>query len=165
MSSKLLLRSLEKIKLTRGLNKSSRLKQLNAIEQTNLEGSPSYARQITKDDNLIDWNKDARMIIKKIQGLYPNAYTFYNAKRIKILEAIIACDNNQSNESQDIKNQTKTHRRPGEIIMINKKIGLKIMTNDYPILIKYAQLQGKRATDSYTLSIQSNLSINDNLGV
>ena len=94
MSSKLLLRSLEKIKLTKGLNKSSRLKQLNAIDQTNLKGSPSYARQITKDDNLIDWNQDARKIIKKIQGLYPNAYTFYNAKRIKILEAIISCDNN-----------------------------------------------------------------------
>ena len=49
--------------------------------------------------------------------------------------------------------------------MINKKIGLKIMTNDYPVLIKYAQLEGKKATDSYTLSIQSNLSINDKLGV
>ena len=31
------------------------------------------------------------------------------------------------------------------------------MTNDYPILIKYGQLEGKKATDSYTLSIQSNL--------
>ena len=67
MSSKLLLKSLEKIKLTKGLNKSSRLKQLNAIDQTNLKGSPSYARQITKEDNLIDWNQDARKIIKKFR--------------------------------------------------------------------------------------------------
>lgn len=165
ISSKLLLRSLERIKLTKGLNKSTRLKQLNAIDQTKLKGSPSYARQIRKEDNLIDWNQDARKIIKKIQGLYPNAYTFYNSKRIKILEASLSCDNNQSNESQDIKNQSKTDRIPGKIIMINKKIGLKIMTNDYPILVKYAQLEGKKATDSYTLSIQSNLSINDKLGV
>jgi len=163
MSSKLLLKSLEKIKLTKGLNKSSRLKKLNAIDQTNLKGSPSYARQITKEDNLIDWNQDARKIIKKIQGLYPNAYTFYNSKRIKILEAILSCDN-QSKENQDIKNQSRQHFRPGEIIMINKKTGLKIMTNDYPILIKYAQLEGKKATDSYTLSIQSNLNINNKLG-
>ena len=34
-----------------------------------------------------------------------------------------------------------------------------IMTNDYPIQIKYAQLEGKKATDSYTLSIQSNLKL------
>ena len=89
----------------------------------------------------------------------------YNGKRIKILDAIISCDNNQSKESQDIRNQSKTHRLPGEIIMIDKQIGLKIMTNDYPVLIKYAQLEGKKATDSYTLSIQSNLIINDKLGV
>ena len=48
--------------------------------------------------------------------------------------------------------------------MINKKIGLEIMSNDYPILIKYAQLEGKKATDSYTLSIQSNLKINNKFG-
>jgi len=160
ISSKLLLRSLERIKLTKGLNKSSRLKQLNAIDQTKLGGSPSYARQITKEDNLIDWNQNARKIIKKIQGLYPNAYTFYNSKRIKILEVRISCDNNQSTESQDLKQR----RRPGEIIMINRKIGLKIMTNDYPVLITYAQLEGKKATDSYTLSIQSNMSINSEFG-
>ena len=46
--------------------------QENAIEQRNLKGSPSYARQITKEDNLIDWNQDARKIIKKIQGLKLN---------------------------------------------------------------------------------------------
>ena len=42
--------------------------------------------------------------------------------------------------------------------------GLEIMSNDHPVLVKYAQLEGKKATDSYTLSIQSNLSINDKLG-
>ncbi len=164
ISSKLLLRSLERIKLTKGLNKSTRLKQLNAIDQTKLKGSPSYARQITKEDNLIDWNQDARKIIKKIQGLYPNAYTFYNSKRIKILEACLSCDNNKYKENHNIKNQSRQQFRPGEIIMINKKTGLMIMTNDYPILIKYAQLEGKKATDSYTLSIQSNLNIHNKLG-
>ena len=38
------------------------------------------------------------------------------------------------------------------------------MTNDYPVQIKSAQLEGKKATDSYTLSIQSNLKINNKLG-
>ena len=105
ISSKLLVRSLERIKQTKGLDKSSRLKQLNAIDQSLLKGIPSYARQITKEDNLINWNQNARKIIKKVQGLYPNAYTFHNGKRIKILEAIISCDNNQSKVSQNIKNQ------------------------------------------------------------
>ena len=164
ISAKLLVRSLERIKQTKGLDKSSRLKQLNAIDQSMLKGSPSYARQITKEDNLINWNQNARKIIKKVLGLYPNAYTFHNGKRIKILEANISCDNEQSQESLDMNNQSRQQRRPGEIIMINKEIGVKIMTNDYPVQIKYAQLEGKKATDSYTLSIQSNLSIHDIFG-
>ena len=129
-----------------------------------LKGSPSYARQITKEDNLINWNQNARKIIKKVMGLYPNAYTFHNGKRIKILEACISCDNEQSQEGFDINNQSSHQRRPGEIIMINKEIGVKIMTNDYPVQIKYAQLEGKKAADSYTLSIQSNLNIHHKLG-
>ena len=164
ISAKLLVRSLERIKQTKGLDKSSRLKQLNAIDQSMLKGSPSYARQITKEDNLINWNQNARKIIKKVMGLYPNAYTFHNGKRIKILEANISCDNEQFQESLDMNNQSRQQRRPGEIIMINKEIGVKIMTNDYPVQIKYAQLEGKKATDSYTLSIQSNLSIQQILG-
>ena len=164
ISAKLLVRSLERIKQTKGLDKSSRLKQLNAIDQSMLKGSPSYARQITKEDNLINWNQNARKIIKKVMGLYPNAYTFHNGKRIKILEANLFCDNEQSQESIDMNNQSRQQRRPGEIIMINKEIGVKIMTNDYPVQIKYAQLEGKKATDSYTLSIQSNLSIHNIFG-
>ena len=164
ISSKLLVRSLERIKLTKGLDKSSRLKQLNAIDQSFLKGSPSYARQITKEDNLINWNQNARKIIKKVMGLYPNAYTFHNGKRIKILEANLSCDNEQSQESLYMNNQSRQQRRPGEIILINKEIGVKIMTNDYPVQIKYAQLEGKKATDSYTLSIQSNLNIHHIFG-
>jgi len=164
ISAKLLVRSLERIKQTKGLDKSSRLKQLNAIDQSMLKGSPSYARQITKEDNLINWNQNARKIIKKVMGLYPNAYTFHNGKRIKILEANISCDNEQSQEILDINNQSRQQRRPGEIIMINKEVGVKIMTSDYPVQIKYAQLEGKKATDSYTLSIQSNLSIHHIFG-
>ena len=52
----------------------------------------------------------------------------------------------------------------GEIIMVNQKNGITIMTNDSPIQIKSGQLEGKTRTDGYTLSIQSNLSVNDIIG-
>ena len=35
------------------------------------------------------------------------------------------------------------------------------MTNDIPIIIKYGQLEGRNKTEGYTLSVQSNLSINN----
>ncbi len=164
ISSKLLIKSLERIKMTKSLNTSSRLEELKAIDQSKLNGSPSYARQIKKGDYLIDWKKNARQIIKKIQGLYPNAYTLYNGKRIKILESNTLCDKDLLQNNKNIDSKSIEEGRHGEIIMVEKQIGIMIMTNDYPIQIKNAQLEGKRPTDSYTLSIQTNLKIKDKFG-
>ncbi|WP_269605645.1 methionyl-tRNA formyltransferase [Prochlorococcus marinus] len=164
ISSKLLVNSLNKIELTKGLSKSSRLEYLKAIDQTKLKGKPSYARQIKKEDYLIDWNQNARKIIKKIQGLYPNAYTIYNGKRIKILEASTLENKEKLIESKQIDNESIEKSKGGEVIMINKEDGVIIMTNDFPIQINYAQLEGKKATNSYTLSIQSDLSVSKILG-
>ena len=164
ISSRLLIKSLEKLKMTKGLNKSSRLKKLKAIEQSKLNGDPTYARQIKKEDYLIDWNQKARKIIKKIQGLYPNAYTLYNGKRIKIIDCIIIENKDSLLESKLIDVESIEDKIPGEIIRINKKTGICIMTNDHAIQIRYAQLEGKKATDSYTISVQTNLSTKDLFG-
>ncbi len=164
ISSKLLVKSLEKISQTKGLSKALRLEYLNSIEQSKLDGNPSYARQITKEDFLIDWNDTSRMILKKIQGLYPNAYTIYNCKRIKILDATVITNKIQLEEIHHNYIESTEKRLPGEIITINKKNGVMIMSKDYPIKLIYGQLEGKKATDSYTLSVQSNLSVNNLLG-
>ena len=129
-----------------------------------LKDIPSYARQIKKEDFLIDWNQKSRKIIKKIQGLYPNTYTLYNGKRIKVLEAKIFNNKKPSLEIQNINNEPINDTIPGEIIMINKQDGIIIMANDCPIQIKYAQLEGKKPVDSYTLSVQSKLSVKKILG-
>ena len=164
ISSKLIVKSLKRIRFTKCLNKSSLLGELKAIDQSKLNGSPSYARQIKKEDYLINWNQKARKIIKRIQGLYPNAYTIHNGKRIKILEAIALDETNPLLESNNIGKQSLRKVKPGEILIINKQDGIRIMSSDYPIKIKYAQLEGKKKTDSYTLSVQSNLSVKNIVG-
>ena len=161
ISSELLINALKKIEKTKGLNETERLNKLQAIDQANLIGIPSYARQITKDDYLIDWNQKARNILKKINGLYPNAYTLINGKRIKILEVSLLSDNELTKTTETIGLKPISKLSPGEIIMINQKKGILIMTNDYPILIRYGKLEGKKKTDAYTLSIQSELNINN----
>tara|TARA_B100000945_G_C20401201_1_gene607424 strand:- start:195 stop:1205 length:1011 start_codon:yes stop_codon:yes gene_type:complete len=157
ISSKLLVKSLKRIRLTKSLNKSSILDELKAIDQAKLNGIPSYARQIKKEDYLINWNHTARQILKKIQGLYPNAYTIYKTKRIKILEATILKNIIQLLEKKNIDTKSIVERVPGEIIMINKHDGIIVMTNDFPIQINYGQLEGKKPSNSFTLSVQSNL--------
>ena len=164
ISSNLLVKSLKKIEDIKSVNKSSILEELKAIDQSELIGNPSYARQIIKEDYLIDWDQKASKIINKIKGLYPNAYTLYKGKRIKILEATAIFNKDELLENQIIDKEIIDKTVPGEIIMINKKVGINIMSNDYPIQIKYAQLEGKKATDSYTLSRQSDLSIKNIFG-
>ena len=164
ISSTLLIKALQRIKTTKGLNKLDRLKKLNAIDQSILKGSPSYARQIKKTDYIIDWNQNARKIMKTINGLYPNAYTLFNGKRIKILEAVVLDDKYHSKIKQLKVEKLLDGRIAGEIINISRKDGILIMTKDIPIIIKYGQLEGKNKTEGYTLSVQSNLCINDSLG-
>ena len=164
ISAKLLIKSVEAISMTIGLNTNERLIQLKAIDQSNLNGEPSYARQINKEDYLIDWNHAAKKIIKQIKGLYPNTYTYYNGKRVKVIEASLARDNSLINQNDFFYNNNLGKRKPGEIILIDQKNGIVIMTKDHPILIEYGQLEGKKRTDGYTLSRQSNISINDIMG-
>ncbi len=164
ISSRLLLKSIENLKKTKGLSENQRLNILKAIDQTKLNGEPSYARQIKKEDYLIDWNQYSRIIIKRIQGLYPNAYTFFDGKRIKILEATPLSNKDQSIEIINKKIESMIEITSGEVLMIDKSNGIIIMTKDLPIHIKYAQLEGKAITDGYTLSLQSNLSIKNKLG-
>jgi len=164
ISSKLLIKSLERIRLTKAEDKSSRLEELKAIDQSILNGKPSYARQIKKEDYLIDWNQNSRQIIKKIQGLYPNAYTLYEGKRIKILDAVTITNKDKLEGNSTTNSQSMEVIRPGEIIFINKSDGVMIMTNDFPVNIKYAQLEGKKIVDSYTLSVQSNFIIKNRFG-
>ena len=68
ISAKLLIKALKAIKMTIGLNTNERLLQLKAIEQSKLNGETSYARQIYKEDYLIDWDISAKKIIKRIKG-------------------------------------------------------------------------------------------------
>jgi len=164
LSSKLLIKSLENIKRTKGLNVNNRLEYLKALDQSILNGKPSYARQIKKTDYLIDWNQKGRKIIKKIKGLYPNAYTFYKGKRIKIIEANLLGDENKQGLIEFNEKELPNKTLAGTVMMLKKQDGIIIMTKDIPIQIMIGQLEGKSKTDGYTLSIQSNLRKNDMLG-
>ncbi len=163
ISAKLLIKSIEDIKKTKGLNETNRLSKLNAIDQISIDVKPTYARQIKKEDFIINWNERPRLILKKILGLYPNAYTTYNGKRIKLTSAILIEEKEkflcQNNFNQNI------NIEPGKVIMIRKKLGLLISLKEGIILITSGQLEGKKMTDGYTLSIQSNLKVNSFLGI
>ena len=72
------------------------LKSLNLIEKKlekfipQNESKATYAKKINKTETKIDWSQKAKIIIAKINGLYPNPGSWFefNGIRIKPVKAI-----------------------------------------------------------------------------
>ncbi len=127
------------------------------VKQKDLDRELSYARMITKSDFIIDWNEEIMNVHKKIMGLYPNAYTYIENKRLKIIDCVPLIK-----EAIDIIDPTfykylncskETHFKPGKIIEIINNKGFIVKTKDYFILIKKSQLEGKNI-ESGEISLQ-----------
>ena len=97
----------------------------NFIEQDH--SSATYASKIQKIEGQINWKEDAKIIIGKINGLYPvpGAYFMFNGERYKILKAEIG----------------QAQGKPGEVLSDH----LEISCGDKKsIKIKEIQRQGKK---------------------
>jgi methionyl-tRNA formyltransferase len=102
---------------------------LIAIEQ-NSTGA-SYCKKISKNDGLIDWNKDTKEILNMIRAYtpWPSTQTEVNGVMLKILAA----------------EDGETKINPGEIVL--EASSLKIGTGSGSISIKNLQSPGKKPSD------------------
>ena len=101
----------------------------NRIKQN--ENEVTFGYNISKEDELINFNDSAVNIFNKVRGLcsIPGASCYYNGKRLKIYEVEVT-----NKLSKDI---------PGKIVEVNKD-SLVVTTKDYLIKIKDIKLEGKK---------------------
>ena len=114
-------------------NNLDRLFDKNIKLKTQDESKVVFVNQISKEDERINWNMQAKYIDAKIRALYDKriAYTFINNLSTKIYAAIIDYSLN-------------TTKYPcGKIIDINES-GIYVATKDNAICIKQIQLPGKK---------------------
>lgn len=90
----------------------------------------TYAYNIKREEEKIDFNKTAREVFNQIRGMYPFpvAYTTLNGEVIKICESVIG-------------NSSKG--KPGEIIETSKD-GISVMCKDKNIIITRLKPGGKK---------------------
>ena len=102
-------------------------REITPIKQD--ESKATYAYNISKEDEKIDFNDSSRNVFNKIRGLsdIPGGYAFLDDKRVKIFKSRIG-DNTKGN--------------PGEIINIYED-GIGVMTNDKEIILTDIQVEGK----------------------
>ena len=122
--------------------------KIGAIKQ---EGEFSLAPMLDKEIAKIDWNKTSREIKNKVRGLNPikGAYSFLNWKKIKIWKVEI---------SNDISSKGK---KCGDIVLVDKKKGLFVKTNDG--VINILEIQGENSKRMDIKSFLNGNDINENM--
>ncbi len=87
----------------------------------------SWAPKLTKEMGKIDWKKTARSFIDQVRGLapWPGAYTFYNGKILKIIQAQISTEDSAK-------------FAPGHVINVSSN-GFSVACLDKAVLIKEVQ--------------------------
>ncbi|OEH85752.1 methionyl-tRNA formyltransferase [Desulfuribacillus stibiiarsenatis] len=113
--------------------------RLNPVEQT--ESEATFAYNICREDERIDWDKPAITIYNQIRGLnpWPGAYTYYQNQVLKVWASeIYPMNRNQSMEENDTKEDI-----PGMIVRIDKN-GIVVATGAGYLLLTELQPAGKK---------------------
>ncbi len=97
------------------------------------EKEATYTKFFKKEDGLIDWEEDAKLIERKIRAFtpWPGTFTFFETPKKKIRVKILYAEVEEGNAL-----------KPEEIKIENKK--LKIKTGKDYIVVKKLQPEGKR---------------------
>ncbi|MEB3297841.1 MAG: methionyl-tRNA formyltransferase [Cyanobacteriota bacterium] len=133
----------------------------------------SYARLLTKEDLLIDWNQSALAIHRRVMGLYPGSQTHWQGKRLKLL----ACEPLVSRLSDQLTAEAARvsahwspeagaagQGSPGQVLALEPNLGLVVATAGCPLLIREGQLEGRRRASGAQLLQQLGCCAGDQLG-
>ena len=115
------------------------LETLPAIVDGTIKGTPqneeeaTFSYNLTKEDELIDFNKDARSVFNQIRGLSlePGAYFNFQNEIFKVYESKVVEDNSNA--------------IPGTILSTNKKLVIKCGKDAISILV--IKVQSKKMMD------------------
>lgn len=106
------------------------IKGTNKREKQN-EEEATYAYNVSREEEHVDFNKNSREIFNQIRGLnsWPGAYAVLDDKNIKLWLSKIS--------------DKKYDKDPGTIVSLDKN-GMEVVTKDGSILITELQIPGKK---------------------
>jgi methionyl-tRNA formyltransferase len=104
------------------------------------EAEASYARNLTREDEKIDWNRTSREIYNQIRGLVPfsGAFTMWDEQVFKVWAA---ANPNQWGASET---GAKGQAEPGTVLQLNAS-GIEVQTGDGSLWLTVVQPAGKKA--------------------
>jgi methionyl-tRNA formyltransferase len=116
----------------------------------------TYARNLTREDEKIDWSRSSREIFNRVRGLnpWPVAYTTWNGEVLKVWEAAL---------SADASNGPIAETAPGTVLALDDR-GITVRTGDGSILLTVVQPAGKKAMPAGELVKGGRMTVGTRLG-
>ncbi|MDP5273365.1 methionyl-tRNA formyltransferase [Chengkuizengella axinellae] len=111
----------------------------------------SYAPNIQREDELIDWQKSSKKIFNHIRALnpWPGSYTSWDGKVLKIWKSI-------NPDVRTLHSENVNDAVPGTVIQMNKE-GIEVKTGDGTIWLTEIQPAGKKRMDVAEFNKGSNI--------
>ncbi|MBY0204507.1 methionyl-tRNA formyltransferase [Paenibacillus cucumis Kampfer et al. 2016] len=113
--------------------------ETTAVPQNDEEAS--YARNLTREDEKMDWNRTSRELFNQIRGLVPfsGAFTMWDEQVFKVWAA---CNPDQvANEASSVSSAGQAE--PGTVLQLNKS-GIEIKTGNGSLWLTEVQPAGKK---------------------
>lgn len=129
--------------------------RIQAVPQN--DSDAIYSPNITRDQELIDWNKSAVAIWNQIRGLNPRpgAYTLWNGEVLKLW----SCRKPETGSTSNHSNSSQ----PGTVVGMGE-YGIEVATGSGTITITELQPAGKKAMDAAQWIRGGQLSVGTQLG-
>lgn len=110
--------------------------RVEAVKQDDNEAT--YAPNLSRDDERIDWSAGSREIYNRIRGLVPfsGAFTLWNGETFKVWAAVKPADK-----------QSSASAAPGTVLAVNER-GVEVSTGDGSLLLTSVQPAGKKAMNA-----------------
>jgi methionyl-tRNA formyltransferase len=138
---------------------------LQPIPQDNQHAT--YAPLIQKTNYAIDWSKPAIALHNQVRGFYPNCATTLRDQPLKVL-ATLPLEHPEVISTAELPKIQPTlpeqKAQPGTVIGLLKGLGAVIQTGDGELLLKEAQLAGKRSQTGWDFVNGARLQVGEMLG-
>jgi len=123
--------------------------------QPQAEEGITYARLLTRGDYLLQWQDSAQQLHRQVMGLFPGAHTRWGERRLKVLATEPLLEEGRPGSSG---------AAPGEVVALREEMGLAVACGEGTVLVREAQLEGKRPCAGSALIQQLGVRPGDRFG-